>query len=96
MGEAARGYAAAVPFDTTVLHYDVWDADGFVAFLLAAIARWALPLSLRYTSATVHEIIVVLEKTDAQAATVAALPAVVYARAFNRLRTASTNGPSSA
>ena len=61
-GEAARAYAAAVPHDTTVLHYHVWDADGFVAFVQAAITRWALPLSLLYTSASVHEIIVVLEK----------------------------------
>ena len=61
-GEAAQAYAAGVPTDTTVLHYHVWDADGFVALLRAAIARWSLPLSLLYTSASVHEIVVVLEK----------------------------------
>ena len=62
-GEAAQTYAAAVPPDTTVLHYHVWDAEEFVAFLHAAIARYALPLSLIYTSATVHEITVILEKS---------------------------------
>ena len=62
-GDAAQAYAAAVPPDTTILHYHVWDADGFVSFLHAAIAQYTLPLSLVYTSATVHEIIVVLEKT---------------------------------
>ena len=62
-GAAAQAYAAAVPPDTTVLHYHVWDADEFIAFVRAAIARYMLPLALLYQSASVHEIIVVLEKT---------------------------------
>ena len=62
-GEAALAHARAIMPDTTLVHYHVWDAARFLAFVDAAIAHIALPLRRLHVSASVHEIIVVLEKS---------------------------------
>ena len=46
-------------------HYHVWDADTFVAFVTASIARYSLPLTRIHARATEADIIVVLEKRGA-------------------------------
>ena len=62
-GEAAVAHARGIAPDTTLVHYHVWDAPHFLAFVDAAIARTALPLKRLHAAATVHEIIVVLKRT---------------------------------
>ena len=62
-GDAALAHARKIAADTTLVHYHVWDAPHFLAFVDAAIAQYALPLKRVHDSASVHEIIVVLEKS---------------------------------
>lgn len=62
-GQAALDHARAIEVGTTLVHYHVWDAESFVAFIRTAIDHFSLPLMLLYSSATIHEVIVVLEKT---------------------------------
>ena len=58
----AEASADAFDMDDIRFHYHVWDAESFVAFVTATIARYALPLAPIYTRATEEDIIVVLEK----------------------------------
>ncbi len=66
LDDAVDAYVASIDPDTLTIHYHVWDADGFIAFVERAIARYALPLTILYDTATIHEITVVLERSAAQ------------------------------
>lgn len=63
----AEANADHADMDDIRFHYHVWDAESFVAFVTATIARYALPLAVVYTRATEADIIVVLERTEPQA-----------------------------
>ena len=65
----AETATAATDMDDIRFHYHVWDAQSFVGFLEATIARYDLPLAPIHTRATEADIIVVLEKTGNDATT---------------------------
>ena len=59
----AEEATTATDMSDTRFHYHVWDAQSFVGFVEATIARYHLPLAQVRARATEADIIVVLEKT---------------------------------